>query len=88
MKKQIYLERKKLSQPSQAKTCGSTFKNISNEKKAWMLMLTIGCKNYKEGDVCDFTKTLQFFVNNGNAKSSDIENLINKVKKEFLRKQE
>ena len=29
-----------------------------------------------------FQKTLQFFVNNGNAKSSDIENLINKVKKQ------
>ena len=27
------LEKKKQSQPSQIKTCGSTFKNISNEKK-------------------------------------------------------
>ena len=33
-KKQNYLiERKKLSQPSKIKTCGSTFKNISKEKK-------------------------------------------------------
>ncbi len=29
-----FIERKKLSQPSQVKTCGSTFKNISAEKKA------------------------------------------------------
>ena len=36
-KKQIELiKRKKLSQPSQIKTCGSTFKNISDEQKAWM----------------------------------------------------
>ena len=28
------LEKKKQSQPSQIKTCGSTFKNISNEKKS------------------------------------------------------
>ena len=32
------LEKKKQSQPSQIKTCGSTFKNISNEKKAWQLI--------------------------------------------------
>ena len=34
IKKQLELiERKKTSQPSQTKTCGSTFKNISKEKK-------------------------------------------------------
>ena len=32
-KKEIdFIERKKLSQPSQVKTCGSTFKNIVNDK--------------------------------------------------------
>ena len=30
--------RKKESQPSQIKTCGSTFKNVSKTKKAWMLI--------------------------------------------------
>ena len=38
-KKQIdFINRKKLSQPSKIKTCGSTFKNVSNEKKAWKLI--------------------------------------------------
>ena len=45
------IERKKLSQPSQIKTCGSTFKNISKDKKAWMLIKQSGCDNFKEGNV-------------------------------------
>ena len=50
-KKEInFINRKKLSQPSQIKTCGSTFKNISNDKKAWMLIKDAGCINLKEGD--------------------------------------
>ena len=75
------LERKKLSQPSQIKTCGSTFKNVSEEKKAWMLIKKAGCEDYREGDAIISSKHCNFFVNKGNAKSSDIENLINKVKK-------
>jgi UDP-N-acetylmuramate dehydrogenase len=81
-KKQFDLvERKKLSQPSQIKTCGSTFKNLSKEKKAWMLIHEAGCKDFKEGDAMISTKHCNFFVNNGKAKSLDIENLIKKVKK-------
>ena len=75
------IEKKKQSQPSQIKTCGSTFKNISKDKKAWMLIKESGCDNYKEGDATISEKHCNFFVNNGNAKSSDIENLIKKVKK-------
>ena len=45
-KKQFdFIERKKLSQPSQIKTCGSTFKNLSKDKKAWMLIKESGCEN-------------------------------------------
>jgi UDP-N-acetylmuramate dehydrogenase len=81
-KKQIELiSKKKLSQPSQIKTCGSTFKNISKEKKAWMLIKDSGCNEFKEGDAMISEKHCNFFVNNGNAKSADIERLINKVKK-------
>jgi|TARA_B100001093_G_C26856429_1_gene1027674 UDP-N-acetylmuramate dehydrogenase len=75
------IERKKLSQPSQVKTCGSTFKNISEDKKAWMLIKESGCENFQEGDAIISQKHNNFFVNNGKAKSSDIENLIKKVKK-------
>jgi len=86
-KKQSYLiEKKKSSQPSQIKTCGSTFKNISEDKKAWMLIKEAGCENYQEGDAIISQKHCNFFVNNGNAKSSDIENLINKVKKKVQEK--
>ncbi len=80
-KQAALIERKKLSQPSQIKTCGSTFKNISNEKKAWMLIKQAGCIDFKEGDAVISQKHCNFFVNNGKAKSLDIENLIKKVKK-------
>ena len=85
-KRQSYLTEKKLSQPSQIKTCGSTFKNISNDKKAWMLIKEAGCSDYKVGDAMISSKHSNFFVNNGNANSSDIENLIKKVKKTVYEK--
>ena len=80
------VQRKKLSQPSQIKTCGSTFKNISKEKKAWMLIKESGCENYKEGDAVISNKHCNFFINKGKAKSSDIENLIKKVKSKVYEK--
>ena len=80
------LERKKLSQPSQIKTCGSTFKNMSKEKKAWMLIKESGCENYEEGDAVISKKHCNFFINKGKAKSSDIENLIHKVRRKVYEK--
>ncbi len=80
------IEIKKKSQPSQIKTCGSTFKNISKDIKAWMLIKEAGCDQYKEGDAVISKKHCNFFVNEGNAKSSDIEKLIKKVKKRVLEK--
>ena len=80
------ISRKKLSQPSQIKTCGSTFKNLSKDKKAWKLIKEAGCDNLKEGDAMISKKHCNFFVNNGSAKSLDIENLINKVKKKVFEK--
>ena len=78
--------RKKLSQPSQIKTCGSTFKNISKEKKAWMVIKESGCEDYEEGDAAISKKHCNFFINKGKAKSSDIENLIKKVKSKVYEK--
>ena len=83
-KQNNFIEKKKISQPSQIKTCGSTFKNISRDKKAWMLIKEAGCDQFQEGDATISQKHCNFFVNNGNAKSIDIENLINKVKKRVL----
>ena len=85
-KQSDFVERKKLSQPSQIKTCGSTFKNINKDKKALMLIKESGCDNFREGDAIISQKHCNFFINNGNAKSADIENLIKKVKKRVYAK--
>ena len=85
-KQSEFIERKKLSQPSQIKTCGSTFKNINKNKKAWMLIKEAGCEKLKEGDAVISQKHCNFFINNGKAQSEDIENLINKVKKKVYEK--
>ena len=74
------IQKKKNSQPSQIKTGGSTFKNY-NDKKAWMLIKESGCDKFVEGNARISEKHCNFFVNDGNAKASDIETLINKVKK-------
>jgi len=85
-KQSDFIEKKKFSQPSQIKTCGSTFKNVSQGLKAWMLIKEAGCEDYREGDAIISQKHCNFFVNNGNAKASDIERLINKVKKKVQEK--
>ena len=85
-KQSVFIEKKKSAQPSQIKTCGSTFKNVSEAKKAWMLIQEAGCKDFRVGDAMISQKHCNFFVNNGAAKSSDIENLINKVKKKVHEK--
>ena len=46
-----------------------------------MLIKDSGCDKFKVGDAIISNKHCNFFVNNGNAKSQDIENLIMKVKK-------
>ena len=51
-----------------------------------MLIKQAGCENYKEGDAVISQKHCNFFVNNGKAKSSDIENLIKKVQKRVFEK--
>ena len=84
-KQQELIERKKNSQPSKIKTGGSTFKNLS-DKKAWMLIKESGCHKFKVGDAKISEKHCNFFVNDGNAKASDIETLINKVKTEVQKK--
>ena len=73
------VERKKKEQPSKIKTCGSTFKNPENNK-AWSLIKDSGCAGMKVGAAHISEKHCNFFVNKGNAKSKDLENLISKVK--------
>ena len=80
------MQKKKISQPSQIKTCGSTFKNQSPQTKAWQLIKKSGCAEFKEGDAMISSKHCNFFINNGNAKSADIEKLINKVRQTVIDK--
>ena len=79
------IEKKKKDQPSQIKTCGSTFKNNEN-LKAWELIKDSGCAGMKIGDACISEKHCNFFVNKGHAKSEDLEKLIQQVKKKVLDK--
>ena len=43
-----------------------------------MLIKKAGCDHFKVGDAMISQKHCNFFINNGNAKSIDIENLIKK----------
>jgi len=79
------IKRKKKDQPSKIKTCGSTFKNPKNNK-AWSLIKNSRCAGMKVGEAYISDKHCNFFVNKKNAKSEELENLINKVKnKVFLK---
>ena len=79
------VEKKKKDQPSKIKTCGSTFKNPEGNK-AWKLIKDSGCSEMAVGDASISKKHCNFFINNGNAKSSDLEELISQVKKKVLEK--
>ena len=84
--KQVKLiNQKKETQPSKIRTCGSTFKNPES-KKAWKLIKSTNCSNFVIGGASISSKHNNFFLNNGNATSSDIETLIEKVKKEVFLK--
>ena len=80
-----FIERKKRTQPSKIKTCGSTFKNPENNK-AWKLIKDSGCAGMKIGEAYISEKHCNFFVNNGNSNSKDLENLIQQVKNKVLSK--
>ena len=77
------IKKKQTSQPSKIKTCGSTFKNPENAK-AWKLIKDSGCGGMSVGDAQISEKHCNFFVNNGKAKSEDLEELICKVRDKVL----
>ena len=84
-KQSEFLKKKKESQPSQIKTCGSTFKNTKNYK-AWELIKKSNCEKMFVGEAKISQKHCNFFVNEGNAKATEIEQLINKTKEEVFKK--
>jgi len=80
-KQEKLIKTKEETQPRRIKTGGSTFKNSIN-KKAWELIKESGCDKLNIGDAKISEKHCNFFINNGNAKTADIEELINKVKEQ------
>tara|TARA_B110000196_G_scaffold100865_1_gene87637 strand:- start:2878 stop:3789 length:912 start_codon:yes stop_codon:yes gene_type:complete len=81
----MFLKKKANTQPLKVKTCGSTFKNPKN-KKAWKLIQESGCSGMKIGDALISDKHCNFFINNGKAKSKDLEKLILQVKDKVFKK--
>ena len=84
-KQKALIERKKFDQPSQIKTCGSTFKN-TKDKKAWKLIKESNCQNFRVGSAKISEKHCNFFVNEGKATAKDLEDLIIKVKETVYQK--
>ncbi len=85
-KKQLQMiETKKKSQPSNVKTCGSTFKNPDGQK-AWELIKRSECENLSVGDAKISEKHSNFFINSGKATSEQIESLISKVRNRVFEK--
>ena len=82
---QKFSKKKKESQPSQIKTCGSTFKN-PKDKKAWELIKNSNCDSASFGKASISKKHCNFFVNEGGASSEDIEKLISLVRQKVLEK--
>ena len=85
-KMEIIKNKRIASQPIKNKTSGSTFKNPKNLYAA-KLIEEAGCKGLFYGDASVSNHHSNFLINNGNAKSSDLENLgklvIDKVYKKF-----
>ena len=70
-KKQIEMIERKTNSTKSNKNVWSTFKNINKDKKAWMLIKSLVVKILKKTAMIS-QKHCNFFVNDGNAKSSDV----------------
>lgn len=73
-------EDRKSSQPIQAHTGGSTFKNPPGAK-AWELIDAAGCRGLTIGDAMVSEQHCNFLINKGNATARDLETLGDEVRK-------
>ena len=79
--------KKDTEQPQKIKTGGSTFKNPKNSnKKAWQLIKESGCAQLQVGGIKLSNLHCNFLENLGKASSADVENLINNIREEVLKK--
>lgn len=83
-KQENLIKKKKQDQPSQLKTCGSTFKNPNN-LKAWQIIKNADCHKLSVGGAIISEKHNNFFINNGEATSKDIEDLIKMVQEKVFK---
>ena len=81
-----YKDKKEISQPTEIKTSGSTFKNpiTQTDKKVWELIKQSIPLNTSFGDARISDKHSNFFVNKGNASFKDMKNLIQFVSNAVL----
>ncbi|OQY10593.1 MAG: UDP-N-acetylenolpyruvoylglucosamine reductase [Fusobacteriia bacterium 4572_132] len=75
-------EQRKLKQPLEYPNLGSIFKNPKNDYAA-RLIEKVNLKGYEIGDAKISKKHTNFIINKGNAKYSDIIDLMNLVKKKI-----
>lgn len=71
---------RKSSQPVQARTGGSTFKNPEGAK-AWELIDAAGCRGLTIGDAAVSEQHCNFLINRGNASAADLEALGEEVRR-------
>ena len=79
---QIKTEREE-SQPVRSRTGGSTYKNPEGHK-AWQLIDAAGLRGHSIGGAQVSEKHCNFFINTGNARAADLENLIQDVQSKVL----
>ena len=75
------LEQRSLTQPVNKPTCGSVFKNPSNDYAA-RLIEACGLKGHVLGGACVSTKHANFIENMGTATAADIEQLIDYIQQQ------
>ena len=76
---------RKLNQPLKFRSAGSVFKN-DKQYSAGYLIDNAGLKGTRFGDAEISTKHANFFINHGNAKSSDMLKLISLARKRVYKK--
>jgi UDP-N-acetylmuramate dehydrogenase len=80
--REIRTEREQ-SQPTQARTGGSTFANPPGHK-AWQLIDAAGCRGLTRGGAQVSPKHTNFLINTGNATAADLEGLGEDVRKRVM----
>ena len=83
-------EKREATQPIRERTGGSTFANpdpeVSGGRKSWQLIDEIGGRGRMVGDAQVSERHCNFMINRGKATASDLETLIESLRKDVLTK--